>query len=80
MLRYKKFYVTNNYKTQEQIQGILGTTHLLCTSLFFPQKFGQRSACYTWQYTVHSSVEIKRKKTQVRKRLEIGGWRKITRP
>ena len=27
-LWYKKFYVTNNYKTQEQIQGISGTTHV----------------------------------------------------
>ena len=25
---YKKFYVTNNYKTEEQIQGISGTTHV----------------------------------------------------
>ena len=24
----KKFYVTNNYKTQEQMQGISGTTHV----------------------------------------------------
>ena len=28
ILWYKKFYVTNNYKIQEQIQGISGTTHI----------------------------------------------------
>ena len=28
MLWYKKFYVTHNYKAQEQIQGIWGTTHV----------------------------------------------------
>ena len=27
ILWYKKFYVTNNYKTQEQIQSTSGTTH-----------------------------------------------------
>ena len=36
MLWYKKFYVTKNYKTQERVQGILGTTHVQRTSLFFP--------------------------------------------
>ena len=28
ILWYKKFYVTNNYKTQEWIQGISGITHV----------------------------------------------------
>ena len=28
ILWYKKFYVTNNNKTQEHIQGISGTTHI----------------------------------------------------
>ena len=42
MLWYKKFYVTNNYKTQEQVQGISGTTHVYCASLFSPKKFGQK--------------------------------------
>ena len=52
ILWYKKFYVTNNYKTQEQIQGISGTTHVECTSSFFPQKVGQKSVHYTQQNMV----------------------------
>ena len=52
----KKFYVTNNYKTQEQIQGISGTTHVKCTSLFFPSKSLAKSTHYTWWNTVHPVV------------------------
>ena len=28
VLWYKKFYITDHYKTQEQMQGIPGTTHV----------------------------------------------------
>ena len=38
---YKKLYVTSNYKTQEQIQGVSGPAHGECTSLLFPQTLGK---------------------------------------
>ena len=44
ILWYKKFYVTSNYETQEQVQGISGTTLVQCAPLISPKKFDREHA------------------------------------
>ena len=52
----KKFYVTNNYKTRTDTR-CLGTTHVQCASLFFPQKCGQKCVHCTWQTMGTSTIQ-----------------------
>ena len=63
------------------------STHVKCASLFFPQKFGQKSAHYTWQNTVLQNAcalnirasrthEAKNRKVKLRNRqIHNHSWR-----
>ena len=57
ILWYKTFYVTSNYKTQEQIQVISGTMSIL----IFPEKFERKGIHCTHQ----NMVDISWKKSNI---------------